>query len=64
MGGRAVEYTGFEILYFHCKSSIFKNIDNIIKKNRNHLKSESKLLDILNGQEEYSFDKSIDLLDC
>ena len=52
----------FQKIYKEVQSNI-KNIDNIIKKNRNHLKSESKLLDIINKKEKYSFDKSIDLID-
>jgi hypothetical protein len=52
----------FQKIYKEVQSNI-KNIDNIIKKNRNHLKSESKLLDIINQKEKYSFDKSIDLID-
>ena len=52
----------FQKIYKEVQSNI-KNIDTIIKKNRNHLKSESKLLDLINKKEEYSFDKSIDLID-
>jgi hypothetical protein len=52
----------FQKIYKEVQSNI-KNIDNIIKKNRNHLKSESALLDILNAKKEYSFDESIGLID-
>lgn len=52
----------FQKIYKEVQSNI-KNIDNIIKNNRKHLQSESKLLDIINKKEEYSFDKSIDLID-
>ena len=52
----------FQKIYKEVQSNI-KNIDNIIKNNRKHLQSELKLLDIINKKEEYSFDKSIDLID-
>ena len=52
----------FQKIYNEVESNIL-NIDNIIKKNKKHLNSELKLLNILNGKEKYSFDGSIDLID-
>ena len=51
----------FQKIYKEIESNIV-NINNIISKNKNHLRSELKLLNILNGEADYSLNESVHLI--
>ena len=51
----------FQKIYKEIESNIV-NINNIISKNKNYLRSELKLLNILNREADYNFNESVDLI--